>query len=84
MIEQCKLQNKTLIFESAANKSFNLQKGIINSFVEHSIIDGVDCILVREETNNESFVETISIIKSCIMNMEPSIDNKLKHQELSK
>jgi hypothetical protein len=85
MIEQCRLHNKTLIFESATNKSFNLQKRMINSFIEHSIKDGVDCILIKEElSNDDSYIETIKIINSSITQMELSNDNKENNQEISK
>jgi hypothetical protein len=85
MIEQCRLHNKALIFESATNKSFNLQKGLINSFIERSIKDGVDGILVKEEnSNDESYLETIKIFNTSIIQMEVSDDNRKHYEELSK
>jgi hypothetical protein len=58
---------------------------MINSFIEHAIKDGVDCILVKEEQlSEESYLETIKIFNSNIIQMEHNYDNKLKSQELSK
>jgi pyruvate kinase len=81
MVEQCRLHNKTLIFKSATNKLFKLQKGIINNFVEHCIKDGVDGILVKEEYS-ESYIETIKIFNRTIIEME-LLDKRL-NEELSK
>jgi hypothetical protein len=84
-MEQCVLQNKTLVFESAINKA-SLQKGMIYSFIEHAVKEGVDCILVKEElTNNEdNYIETIKTFKNNIIQMESTNDNKSKNQVLSK
>jgi pyruvate kinase len=83
MIDQCRLFDKTVIFESAANKPFNLQKNMINSFVEHSIKDGVDGILVRED-HSLGYIETVKVFNRSINEMELSDDNKKKNEELSK
>jgi hypothetical protein len=84
MINQCRLFNKILILESA-NKSYKLQKSIIQSFVEYAIKDGVDGILIKKDNStNEGFIEKIKLFNRCVVAMELSEDNKKKYEELTK
>ena len=83
MMEQCRLYNKTLIFESVTGSTSH--KEVFNSFIEHAIKDGIDCVIVNEEhSSDETYISLMKTYITNIVLMESLVDNNLKNQELSK